>query len=92
MINEEEYSKHKKKCSDNFSDLNDKVDLLNRAMFGEEITKQKGVVDMTSEMYKAIMMAKSGEKMFIIIAKIFGASATVGGVLYTAFHFFDKNK
>ena len=76
-IKDEEYEKHKAKCSQSFDELFIKLDKLDRAMFGELDLKRKGVVDMTQEMYQSMMLANSGKRIFWITVSIAGAITTI---------------
>lgn len=57
--------------------IEQRVAVLSRAMFGEKETKQKGVVDMTKEMHDIIVAAKGGKSFIILLATIIGSATTV---------------
>lgn len=77
MVEEKEYLEHKQKCSKSFGDIFAQLDKMERAMFGEPDLKQKGVLEMTQEMYQSVMSAKGGERIFWILVKISGAVITI---------------
>jgi len=79
-IEEKEYNDHKAKCSKSFDDLFDQQkkflawqEKMDRAMFGEEELETKGVLTMTQEMYKSMMLANGGKRIFWITASVAGA-------------------
>lgn len=88
----EEYKKHKATCGKSFEDILSQIDKLNRAVLGEPELKQKGLVEMTSAMYESVMMARSGEKIFIVLVKIAGAVATVAAAFWAVYEFLTRIK
>jgi len=86
----EEYENHKKKCAENFGEIFDKLDKMDRAMFGEDDLKRKGVYDMTTEMYKSVLNAKGGERAFWITVKIAGGITVLIGCFWASIDFLKK--
>lgn len=83
---------HKKTCSASFDDVIKRLDKYERALFGEPALKQKGIVEMTSAMYESVMMAKSGEKIFMTLVKISGAIITIGGAFWIVYDLIKRIK
>lgn len=93
----EEYEAHKNKCGKSFGEVFDQLKalsdgqaILNRAVLGEPELKQKGLIDMTSEMYQSVMMAKGGEKLFVSLVKLAGAVLTITGAFWAVYEFFKR--
>lgn len=89
-INSIEYEKHKEKCGKSFEDVFQKLDKMERAMFGEPDLQRKGVFEMTTEMYKSVMMAKGGERVFWISAKIAGGIIAISGAFWAIIEVLKK--
>lgn len=87
-VSREEYDNHKSGCGQSFDEIKLELALLNRAMFGDEKLEQRGVHEMTTEMYKATMYAKGGQKLFLVLVKVCGGMLT----MWAAFEMFFKNK
>jgi hypothetical protein len=88
IVTKQEYEKHKSTCSSSFDDVNAQLAKLNSAMFGEKELERLGVYEMTTEMYKATMYAKGGQKLFLVLVKVAGGILT----MWAAFELFFKNK
>jgi hypothetical protein len=91
-ITREEYVSHKQNCSRSFEDIFKQLNKMERAMFGEEELKQKGVLEMTAEMYQTIMYAKGGERIFITLVKIAGTIITITGAFWAVIELFKRIK
>lgn len=98
-VTKSEYESHKAKCGKSFEDVFNQLDKLqagqnklDRAMFGEKDLGNKGVVDMTKEMYQTIMYARGGEKIFITVVKIAGFIVTVSAAFWAIVEFIKRVK
>ena len=80
-VSRDEYENHKNKCGKSFEDVFDKLNKMERAMFGEPEFKRKGVFDMTTDMYNSVMMSKGGEKIFWNIVKVSSGILAIGGAV-----------
>lgn len=89
-IDENEYKKHKEKCSQTFKDIQDQLGKMNRAMFGEKDLKRPGVFEMTTEMYNSMRMAKSGQQIFWVTVKIAGGVTVLIGAFWATYEFFKR--
>lgn len=87
-VSREEYETHKSGCGESFDEIKAELALLKRAMFGDVKLEQKGVYEMTTEMYKATMYAKGGQKLFLVLVKVAGGIVT----LWAAFKLFVENR
>lgn len=87
-----EYDEHKRSCSVSFDNVNDQLNRINRALFGERELEQKGIVEMTREMYASIMYAKTGERIFLKIVKISGAFLTLIAAFWAIIEVFRRIK
>ena len=84
MVDEKEYLNHKAKCGESFKAIIDQQKKflewqgkMDRAMFGEEELETKGVLTMTQEMYKSMMLANGGKRIFWITASIAGSIVAI---------------
>ena len=91
-VSKTEYDNHKDKCGKSFEDVFDRMDRMDRAMFGEPDLKRKGVFDMTSEMYNSVMTAKGGEKIFWGATKIAGSILTITGSFWAVWELITRIK
>lgn len=71
-VKQREYKEHKNNCSVSFNNINSQLELLNQAMFGKKELHEKGVYDMTKQLYDSMKMAKGGEQVFWMSVKIAG--------------------
>jgi len=92
LVGQQEYDEHKGRCSNSFQEIFDRLGKLDRAMFGEPDLKRKGIVDMMSEMYDSMMMAKGGQKIFWSIVKVAGAIITIIGAFWAAYELISRIK
>lgn len=77
-----DYKEHKAKCSRSFEDVFLRFDKLERAMFGEPELENKGVLEMTREMYNSVMLANGAKSAFWMSAKIASAFLAIGGGIW----------
>lgn len=91
-VSPSDYRLHKEKCGKSFEDVFDQIGRLNRAMFGEEEIKQKGMLDMTKEMYESLMVARGGERVFWLVVKIAVAISSVLGTFWAIYEFVTRLK
>ncbi len=90
MVEEKEYIAHKAKCAKSFEEIIAQLEKMERAMFGEEELDQKGVLEMTKEMYRSMMFAKGNERLFWTTAKVAGAVLTIVGAILALWEFFKR--
>ena len=88
QVSKTEYDTHKKNCAHSFEEIISRQDRMERAMFGEKEFDRMGIFEMTTEMYKATMYAKGGQKLFLVLVKVAGGILT----LWAAFELFVKGK
>lgn len=89
-VQTEEYQNHKNKCLKNFEEIFRKLDKMERAMFGEPELENKGVLEMTREMYNSVMFAKGGQKSFWMLSKIASFIIVIIGSFWALIEFFKK--
>lgn len=91
-VSKNEYLDHKKTCASSFINLNDQMELLNRAVFGDKKLEEKGIYEMTKEMYKATMYAKGGQKLFVSLVKMAGGFMAIAGAFWALVELFKRIK
>ncbi len=85
-----EYDSHKEKCSRSFDSIFIKLEKMERAMFGEPDLENKGVLEMTREMYNSVMFAKGGQKTFWMISKLASFILVIIGSFWAIIEFLKR--
>jgi hypothetical protein len=98
-VSKTEYNNHKNSCSKSFDNINalqvqqnDQLELLNRAVFGDKKLDEKGIYEMTKDMYKATMYAKGGQKLFVSLVKMAGGFLAITGAFWGLIELFKRIK
>lgn len=96
-VTQKEYKNHKDACSKSFDAIHDKLGKIDerfgkfeRAMYGEEKNKVKGVLTMTTEMYDSMRLAKGGRAVFWTSTKIATGVSVIIGAFYLIVDFIKK--
>lgn len=86
-VSKTEYNAHRDKCGQSFDLIFKQLEQQNRALFGEKEMKEIGLVEMTKEMYKTVIIAKGGRMLLLQIA---GLVVTLTGAFWAIVELFKR--
>lgn len=89
-VSRREYDEHKTHCSKSFTGVHEKLDRLERAMFGEDELDRPGAYKMITELHNSMRMAKGGQQVFWISVKIAGGISVIVGTFWAIVEFFKR--
>ena len=80
-----EYETHKKNCGESFDDIFKRMEKIDRALFGEKDLNNKGIVEMTKQIYNSVTVARGGERIFLILIKISSGILVITGAFWAIY-------